>query len=190
MGSRFNRNEAGLNEKTLECLLTWLDADRLRAGEKYEEIRRRLIKLFLYRGCSRPEDLADDTIDRVIQKLSDSPDIASSYEGEPALYFYGVARYIYREYLKEKPEPVMLPIESSSEEHERQHQCLDQCLGELNNETRKFILAYYQEDKRHRIKRRQELAGELGVSAHALRMRACRLREELHKCLEECLERE
>lgn len=54
-----------------EQLLAWLDEDRELAGKKYEEIRFRLINLFIARGCRISEELADKTIDRVARKVKD-----------------------------------------------------------------------------------------------------------------------
>ena len=51
-------------------LLEWLDPNLDLAGEKYEEIRRGLIKIFGYRGCSDAEGLADETINRVARAAS------------------------------------------------------------------------------------------------------------------------
>ena len=50
-------------------MLAWLDSDRERAGQKYEEIRCGLIKIFVCQGCTDPEGLADETINRVIRKI-------------------------------------------------------------------------------------------------------------------------
>ena len=51
-----------MNRDELEALLKFLDPDRERAGERYETVRSRLIRLFEWRGCSSPEDLADEEI--------------------------------------------------------------------------------------------------------------------------------
>ena len=51
-----------MNQEQFEQLLNWLDRDRDKAGAKYEAIRKRLIKLFVCRGCDAAEDLADQTI--------------------------------------------------------------------------------------------------------------------------------
>lgn len=61
-------------------LLERLDADRELAGEEYERLRKRLVKFFLVRGCHSPEDLADETFNRVatrIEKGEVIPNLAS-----------------------------------------------------------------------------------------------------------------
>ena len=52
-----------------EKLLRWLDPDRDKAGEKYEKIRHRLIRIFSARGCWEPEELFDRTTDIIISKI-------------------------------------------------------------------------------------------------------------------------
>ena len=51
-----------LTQESFDALLNWLDPRREEAGQKYEDIRLRLIKIFTCRGCLEPEDLADETI--------------------------------------------------------------------------------------------------------------------------------
>lgn len=46
-------------------LLRLLDLDRDVAGDKYERLRRKLIKFFEWNACFPAEDLADETFDRV-----------------------------------------------------------------------------------------------------------------------------
>src|SRR6185295_1078239 len=58
-----------LTREGLEALLAYLDTDRDRAGEKYEEIRHRLMKLFECRGIVPSEEPADETIDRVARNV-------------------------------------------------------------------------------------------------------------------------
>src|SRR6266550_5419038 len=92
-----------LTRESFDSLLAWLDSERDEAGRKYEEIRLRLIKIFVCRGCHEPEDLADETINRVSKKLRE---IESTYLGNPALYFYGVANKVHLEYLRRRPAPI------------------------------------------------------------------------------------
>jgi len=49
-------------------LLRRLDADPNRAAERYQELRRLLIKFFFWNRASHPKDLADETIARVAEK--------------------------------------------------------------------------------------------------------------------------
>lgn len=176
-----------ITTKSFNALLDWLDSDTNRAGEKYEEIRRALIKIFVCRGCQEPETLADETIDRVITKV---PAIAATYSGEPAFYFYAVARNILREHLRKKgiaPQP--RPEAEVSEAREHKYACLEECLAKLSPAEQGLILQYYQGERRAKIEHRKKLAEELGLGLNALRIRASRIRAVLFGCVQECLER-
>jgi len=170
-------------------MLAWLDSDREQAGRKYEEIRCGLIKIFVCQGCSDPEGLADETIDRVIHKI---PEIVPKYAGNPALYFSGVARYILLEYKNRIAQLRLLPAAppkqiEEDEDIDREYECLDRCIERLTPANRELILEYYREEKRAMIENRKRLAERMGITPNALRVRADRVRNSLEKCVANCL---
>jgi DNA-directed RNA polymerase specialized sigma24 family protein len=174
-----------LTRESFDALLAWLDPNRETAGQKYECIRLRLIKIFACRGCLEPEDLADETINRVSKKLKD---IESSYYGDPAIYFYGVANKVHQEYVRRKPIPIPPdPPKESSEDIEREYDCLDRCMQKLLPGNRALVLQYYQEEKRAKIDHRKQLAAQLGIALNALRIRAHRIRSSLQDCVQSCV---
>jgi len=173
-----------LTQESFDALLNWLDPGRDEAGKKYEDIRLRLIKIFTCRGCLEPEDLADETINRVSKKL---PDILATYEGDPARYFYGVANKVHPEYIRRKPVPIP-PAPDDKDEIEREYACLERCIEKLRPEHRGLVLDYYQEEKRTKIDRRKKLADQLGIALNALRIRAHRIRVSLYECVQNCVE--
>jgi DNA-directed RNA polymerase specialized sigma24 family protein len=175
-----------LTQESFDALLDWLDPQREKAGQKYEDIRRRLIKIFTCRGCSEPEDLADETINRVTNKLKE---IEAGFTGDRARYFYGVANKVHLEYLRRKPDVTLpLPV-ANSDEVEREFKCLETCIDRLTPDNRELVLQYYQEDKKAKIDHRKMLAEHLGIAVNALRIRACRIRATLLECVQNCLER-
>jgi RNA polymerase sigma factor (sigma-70 family) len=189
-----------LTREGLDTLLAALDADRERAGEKYQAIRRRLVKFFEWRRCPSPEDFADETIDRVGRRVAQGEQIQAS---DPGSYFYGVARNVLRESwrrsrrhedepLAARPEPTDDPArrerdEQAAREGERRLACLEGCLERLAPESRRLLLEYYEGEKGPRIARRQALADQLGIAPNALRIRVHRLRERLEPCVRACL---
>ena len=185
------KRELLLSQEAFDKFLGWLGPDRDSAGKKYEEIRRKLIKIFVRRGCTLAEELADETMDRVCLKASG---IIDTYIGDPALYFYGVARRVRLERCRPNPsnnETTSLPAppeEDDREEKERRHECLERCLSELTYEDRKMVLGYYKGDKTEKIEGRKEMADGLGVSANTLRIRVHRLRTKLQRCVLGCLQ--
>jgi DNA-directed RNA polymerase specialized sigma24 family protein len=178
-----------ISQDSFEELLNWLDADREQAGRKYESIRSRLINVFYARGCHTAEELADETIDRVARKVEN---LLGNYQGEPALYFYAVAKKILLEYSR-KPKSVELPAviadeKSSSESVETYSECLEKCLQTFIPAQREFITRYYQGEKRAKLEQRKKLERELGISSEVLRTRAFRMRRILQKCVISCVE--
>jgi RNA polymerase sigma factor (sigma-70 family) len=171
-------------------LLSWLHPDRDQAGRKYEDIRRRLIRIFIHRGCTTAEDLADETIVRVTRKVRE---VRAAYNpgDDPALYFYGVARNVYREYLKRRPEPPAAPppppADDDDDDVTPHYDCLEKCLKRLTPRNRELILEYYQTEEGPKIESRKKLADRFGLALNALRIRTHRIRAELKKCVQECL---
>lgn len=177
-----------LTREAFDRFLLWLSHDRDEAGRKYEEIQRKLTNHFIRKNCDCPERLADQTIDRVIQKL-DSGTLESS--GEPILICYGFAKNIFREWLHEQRK--MLPLIPDvpwipPANREEASQCLDLCLKRLPEDQRYLIRRYYEEPSgTKKIENRRALAQELKLEMNALRLRAKRIRENLQACISACL---
>ena len=175
-----------LSQESFNALLDWLDSDREQAGIRYEEIRRSLIRIFINRGCDEAEDLADETINRVVSKLDE---IKKEFTGDPARYFYGVASKVLLEYQRRKPPPPTRSPPDDSKRVELEYRCLENCIGRLSEENRELLLLYYQAEGREKIEQRKLLAKKLGIAPNALRIRAFRIRSALQQCVEKCVER-
>lgn len=169
-------------------LLSWLDRNRETAGQKYEKIRRRLIRIFIGRGCFEAEQLADETFDRVTRKL---PELADSYTGEPTLYFYGVADKIHLEWLRQQKKIKQLPLpepdDSDKTALEIEYECLETCLEKLPADQHRLIVGYYKEEKSAKIENRRKLADFFGMTANALQVKTLRIRSRLKECLRNCI---
>jgi RNA polymerase sigma factor (sigma-70 family) len=186
------KRDWNLTEESFELLLEWLDSDRDQAGEKYERIRLRLIKIFTCRGCCEADDLADETMNRVAARLGE---IVQTYSGDPALYFYGVAQKVHLEYMRKKATHYKssdmeqsVRVADAATEIEEEYACLERCMQRLPRKDRQLVLEYYQEDKRAKIDHRKQLADQLGIAVNALRIRAHRIRLQLQECVQHCLE--
>jgi DNA-directed RNA polymerase specialized sigma24 family protein len=173
-----------LKQEEFDRLLHWLDPNPERAGMIYEKIRRRLIKVLASRGCRVPEELADDTMDRVARRVSD---IRETYVGDQALYFLGVMNNVHHEYLKRPARPRLVESHDDDEAKEITHLCLDKCLDKLAPYSRNLIERYYAADKQAKIDLRRRIAAEFGISLNNLRLRALRIREKLQVCIEHCV---
>ncbi len=192
---RTMKRDYSITQESFDGLLGWLDNNREQAAQKYEKIRTRLIKIFTCRGCGEADVLADETINRVAAKIIE---IAPSYSGDPALYFYGVAQKVHFEYLRSGPvlqdqledgrEPRSRNVMEHDDDVEQEYECLDRCMEQLPLESRGLVLDYYRDEKRAKIDRRRKLAEELGIAVNALRIRAHRIRLQLQECVQNCVQ--
>src|SRR5438309_10230144 len=85
----------GLTAEAFTKLLDCLNVDREQAGEKYEEMRRTLIRFFEWRGAPFPEEHTDETFNRVARRLDEGVEIKNV-----GGYCYEVARLVHLEAVK------------------------------------------------------------------------------------------
>jgi len=174
------RRPWALTAPAFEGLLGALDADRDRAAEEYERLRTRLIGLLRWWGASQPEDLADETLDRVARKIQDGVDISA---GSFGAYVRGVGRMVFHEWTRRpREERAATEVVSASigDDHEALTR-LDGCLAALSPDDRRLLLRYYGEGRAADVRR--QLAEELGLSPTALRIRAHRLRARIEAAM-------
>ena len=174
-----------VTQQQFDLLLAWLGPDRDSAGRKYETIHSGLVRIFVSKGFSDAEDLADETINRVMVRL---PDIKADYFGEPACYFHGVARNVIRENYRRKEVATGMiegrahpkPVEGE------EHDCLGHCLNRLPPSKRDLILDYYLYEGHDKVEHHKQMAGQLKISEGAIRSRAFQIRLSLERCMRQC----
>jgi DNA-directed RNA polymerase specialized sigma24 family protein len=180
--------------------LNWLDLGIDSNGEKYLEIRRRLVQYFDRKSCASPDELADETLNRIARRLAEEGEIRGV---TPIHYCYLVARFVFLEYQR-RPDrsyvstEVLLSLPASSpgapgpseldaaEIREQRMKCLESCLQTLQAGQRELIVEYYRGERGAKIEHRSALAARLGVTANALSIRACRIRAMLERCVRTC----
>jgi DNA-directed RNA polymerase specialized sigma24 family protein len=186
------RQKWTLTPESFDKLLIAFGGDRESGGEKYLEIRHNLTRFFEWRGCSFPEDHADETINRVAKKVDEGEAILN-----PSGYAMGVARLLLLEIIKsrQREQSALNEMGAASEAYvepddsQSRLDCLQNCLQTLSTDNRELILQYYQGEKSEKIQNRKQLLDRLGIPVNTLRMRALRLREKLQSCVEECMTR-
>ena len=189
-GQDHARQKWTLTQDAFDRLLLALGGDRDSGGDKYLEIRTNLTRFFEWRGCSFPEDHADETFNRIAKKIDEGEKILN-----PAGYAMGVARLLLLEIMKsrQREQSALNEIGTASEvadvgdDGDDRLECLQTCLETLSPDNRELILQYYQGEKSEKIRNRKKLLDRLGIPVNTLRMRALRLRERLQGCVEECL---
>jgi len=191
-----------LTQSAFRRLLVWFDEGTNSGGQKYEDLRRKLILYFDRRNCLSPEDLADETLNRVARRLEEAGSITNI---EPAKFCFIKAREVLLEYWRnpernrielddpKAPTPAARNTSAAGnpnfqwEEKEKGLECLDQCLQRLEPEDRDLIIRYYYGEKRIKIDNHQKMARQLGISDKTLALRALRIRKRLEVCVNKCI---
>lgn len=157
-----------------------LDPDSDRAAQKYEKLRRSLIKYFDRHAPTEAEVLTDKTIDRVGTKIAQGVNIRVGL----TTYVGGIAHKILLEYFRSLKRPYDPPPIDDVEKLEVETDCMRKCLR-LYPKNFELLLSYLtvgEDGKLH-------LAEQMNLSIAGLRARIYRTREKLRHCLRKCLER-
>ncbi|MDQ3257158.1 MAG: hypothetical protein M3R15_25250 [Acidobacteriota bacterium] len=180
-------------------LLDWLGEGIDSGGQSYLDMRRRLVAYFDRKNCVAPDDLADETLNRVARRLEEEGTITGDTS---AHYCYIVARYVLLEYWRGERRcevPLDTAIKQSADKSfpvseweeaeslEKLMRCLDRCAEKLEPLSRDLITRYYLGERRAKIENRRALAAEMGMTMNALSIRACRIRDKLEACVENCV---
>jgi len=187
-----------LNQVGFERLLALLSAHE----DALDKLRERLSFYFEQNRvpASNSDLLIDETISRITQKLADegAEDQAETIRS-PRGFCIGFARNVLREFWRARERanidlaqlpPSQTPsfdpgkLERESEESLLQQQrfaCMRQCLDCLPPKDHELII------QNCTVEDRGELAGRLGLSPNALRIRVSRVRKTLKTCLANCL---
>jgi DNA-directed RNA polymerase specialized sigma24 family protein len=195
------REEPTLTKLAFTRLLAWLDDGEASHGERYLEMRRRLVTYFDRRNRAAAEELADETLNRIARTLEQAGAIATR---PPARYCYVIAKFVLLEDVRRERryvpldeswqpgatrEAVHVGSDTGLKVREQRLGCLDRCLQELKPDQRELIVEYYADVRRQKIERRRELAARLGITMNALGIRAFRIRDNLMECVEGCRQR-
>ena len=187
-------DRAAASPSGFDLLLGALDPDRDRAADKLLLLRHKLLKFFAWNKAPIPEDLVDETVDRVVRRLDEGETVRHPEFGA---YVHGFARIVLREAWS-RPRLVRVPATALSVTPiaeqaiaERRSRCLDLCLARLPSDKRRLLLAYYQtQNGAAKVASHRRLAAELGVSEGNLRVKVHRMRLGLQGCLRSCVGRD
>jgi DNA-directed RNA polymerase specialized sigma24 family protein len=190
------RKEPRFTQLAFDRLLEWLDDGVDSHGERYLEIRRRLVSYFDRQNRPRADELADETLNRVARTLARTGRIETR---PPARYCYVVARFVLLEDFRrerihatftepETPDAsrqrsVADPDDGRSTQEQRVER-VDRCLHGLKAEQRELVVEYYRDPRRPAVERRRNLAKRLGITMDVLGTRAARIREAITTCVE------
>jgi DNA-directed RNA polymerase specialized sigma24 family protein len=194
------RADITLTQHAFARLLQWLDDGIDSRGERYLDMRQRLARYFDRRNRPLPDDLADETLNRIARTLTDDGTISVT---PPARYCYVVARFVLLDDTRRRehttvplngprrletpaPSPANPDPDGEPARSERQFDCLERCVETLAAAQRTLILDYYGDERHAKIAHCRALAERLGITLNALAVRACRIRDTLEACVEDC----
>lgn len=159
----------------------WLDPDPARAEEKYHELRRALIEYFARRRCRDAEDLADEVFSRVVEQIKKGTRIEKE---DPRRFAYGVAKNVYREYVRKdiRGEKILQEISFSSTipVPNNPDACIKECLESLDPNEREMLERWFldQDD--------DQMEKDMGISRNSVRIRIHRIKKRLEACYDNC----
>ena len=179
-----------LTSEAFERLLARLHPSRELAGQEYASIRQKLQDFFAWRGESLAAVHADETLDRVARRLEEGERVEHLRR-----YVYAVARLVLMELIRKRgreQEALLLrpPAVLLAAAVDPRTPCFEACLRGLAPDSRELISAYYDEDPGlTHMEQRRRLAERMSLTYGALKARAYRIRVELERCVEQCLQR-
>lgn len=197
--------DAPSRETAFEVLLSGLRADSPAPSAGYRALRQRLVGYFEWRDVDDPDELADETLDRVIARIEQGEQVQSI-----AAYAFGVARLVLLEWQRGRavfvsgrssmfqstddedfpPAPSVteaLDVIGDRAEHEARLVRLEQCLERLAPNERQVVLDYYADHSSGRIAQRRDLIKTLRTSANNLRVKVFRIRAKIEACMLQAL---
>ena len=176
-------------------LLSKLAAEPYQAGLRYERLRSRLILFFLRRLLPHPEDLADETMDRLVRRLAEGEEIASI-----EAYALGIARFVGREQAavvaretvagKEFWENILAPDITKDREaldHGSRLDAMEECIALLPPADIKLLADYYLAETGSKIEARRQLAKRNAITSAALRKKIFGISNGLRDCIQKRL---
>ena len=172
-----------INDDAMDQFLRRCEPELSSPAERHRRLRAKLIKFFQWKRCEDPEGLADETIGRIVTKVSHGEQIDN-----PTSYARGVAMNVYREYVREamKRAPILVDLEDALEVAEStgdpHQECFQDCLRTLSDDKRQVLVRYYSDEGS-----REELAAAIGVTLAGLRTKVHRIKVELKECYQKCI---
>lgn len=181
------RETKGLTQEAFDLLLSKLHPDPDVAGEKYILLYLRLVGFFQVRRCSAAEELADETLNRVAQKIAEGQDPQNLMA-----FCYGFARWVWVEHRKkyanrqvdlDEAPPTVFRGDEEIDLKEKKA-VFEKCLQKLPPAEAQMLIEYWYHDELSHSDARREMALRLGLSPTALRIKIHRIKAKIEDCLE------
>lgn len=175
-----------LTSESLKKLLAALSSDEVEAVRLYTKLRESLVRFFQIKGVADEDESADETLDRVAEKLEQGAKIEDLRN-----FAFGVAKYvaleaIRREQTRARSADSFYLKDSATDEFGESDavETLRECFKGLYERERRLILKYFEDLTADELyENRRKLAESENLSLNALRNRISRLRKRLEDCM-------
>lgn len=165
--------------------------------DEYQRIRAKLGRYFRTYAVLDPDELADESIDRIALKLGNGEPLELSTDS----YFMTVAKFVWLEHRRRKLnrsvslddeevhyEPAYDPIEEAERTSERIKreiglEAISDCKRHLSEQDLEILQTYDLGSGREKIERRNALAAKLGKSKSTLIVAISRIRSKVKECV-------
>lgn len=173
-------------QPVFEDLFRTLEPEAESVADGFARCRRKLVKFFSWRRCTEPDDLADETISRLLKTMSTGTKISAD---KPYSFVYAIAMNVFKECARRKREHgEVASIDEILEvpDHSRSpvDDCQKHCLDRLAEDKRKLLHHYYVDNISC-----EDIARERQETINALRLKIFRIKESLRRCCEDCRNR-
>lgn len=168
-------------------LLSALSADEAEAARLYTKLHESLVNFFKLKGVSAPDRAADETIDRIPERIT--PDTKRE---DIRFIAFSVARFVFLEKLRQEKRRTTADenyyqkkggtIEDFGEKDA--YEPLRECFNSLYPDEKELLVNYFADLAGAELSaHRQKLADREGIDLNALRNRVSRLRRRLDDCV-------
>ena len=174
-----------LTSESFAKLLKALSSNGAEAAGLYTKLHKSLVRFFQLKGISEPDKAADETIDRVAEKIN------SQEVGNLKGYAFGVAKFVYLEKLRREQIGQRVVggfyMKTAAYQKQGEHdefEPLRECFGKLYKTERELLVSYFADLAADELSaHRQKMAERAEIDLNALRNRVSRLRRRLEECI-------
>jgi DNA-directed RNA polymerase specialized sigma24 family protein len=176
--------ESSFDQTIFSKLFRLLEPEGQTIEARFQRCRFKLVKFFAWRHCEDPDNLADETISRLLKNVHRGEEISA---GNPYSYLYAIASHVFQEHLRAKEKgKVLVDLDELPEipAPGPEDDCKKQCFEQLPDAKRELLAHYYLDDDD-----RSSVAKEESLSLNALRLQIHRIKHELKRCCADCRKR-
>lgn len=174
-----------LTSEALEKLLTTFSDDKRAAATAYADLRDSLIRFFQLRGVSDPDEAADETLDRIPERIN-----PTTKKDDVKFIAFSIAKFVFLEKIRQEQKQ-KAAAEGFYEQRAAPQslgeadgfEILRECFQSLYDRERALLLEYFADLPSHQLSaHRQHMAERERLDLNALRNRISRLRKRLEDC--------